>query len=558
MRRAVFLGALLLAGCARPATPQADFAQTPSRHAFTYDRSNYVETESGRPGGTLRVSVASDTGTLDLQTIAATNPKWLGRLMFDNLVYLDDKGNITPWLAKSWDISPDGKTYTFHLRRDVTFSDGTPFDAEAVRANLDRVRDPKTRAAMTTAYIAPYRIGRVVDRYTFEAQLSEPYTPFLNVLAQSWLGMLSPAVLKKSPAEIASHPIGSGPYVVASYRRQEGIAFTKRRDYAWAPDFLRHKGPAYIDRIEVGFVPEALIRYVSLASGQYQLTIDAPPQNAREIRANPELVLGNRVNLGNPTRAITFNVSRAPFDDTAVRQAFALAIDRTGIARMSGFGEFAPTQAFLSANTPYADLDAKTGGTDLERAGRLLDRAGWTGRDEDGYRTRGAQRLEATVLLTETAMLSPVVVALQADVKRIGFKLDIEQVTTPQLTDRRKRNAYQALGPGYWHTNTPDGLFIVYHGKQISTPAFIGQNTTMLHDARLDALLSAARANRDPAALARLYASAQERLVTLMPAVPLYENHTLIAYRRSLRGMVYDTSHNMPFLTTAWLAESSS
>ncbi|WP_374414796.1 ABC transporter substrate-binding protein [Novosphingobium colocasiae] len=557
MSRGWIVGALALAsGCG--AAPHRDVGLETREHAFTYPRASYVETEPGRPGGTLRISVASDTGTLDLQTIAATNPKWLGRLMFDNLVYLDDKGNITPWLARSWDISPDGRTYTFHLRHDVTFSDGTAFDAEAVRANLDRVRDPKTRAAMTTAYIAPYVAGRVIDRYTFEARLSEPYTPFLNVLAQSWLGMLSPATLRRSPAEIASHPVGSGPYVVESYRRQEGIVFAKRRDYAWAPDFLRHKGPAYIDRIEVGFVPEALIRYVSLASGQYQLTIDAPPQNARDIRANPELVLGNRINLGNPTRAITFNISQAPFDETAVRQAFALAIDRAGIARMSGFGEFTPTRAFLSANTPFADLGAVAGGPDLSQAALLLDGAGWTGRDAAGYRTRGGKRLEATVLLTEAAMLSPIVVALQSDVRRIGFKLNIEQVTLPQLTERRRRNDYQALGPGYWHTNTPDGLFIVYHGKQISTPAFIGQNTTMLHDPQLDALLSQAREARDPAQLARLYANAQARLVKLMPAVPLYENHTLIAYRRSLRGLVYDTSHNMPFLTTAWLAESSS
>jgi peptide/nickel transport system substrate-binding protein len=346
--------------------------------------------------------------------------------------------------------------------------------------------------------------------------------------------------------------------VVESYRRQQGIVFRKRPDYDWAPDFLRHRGAAYIDRIEVGFVPEALIRYVSLASGQYQLTIDAPPQNARDIRANPELVLGNRVNLGNPTRAITFNVSRPPFDEVTVRQAFALAIDRTGIAQANGFGEFAPTQAFLSANTPFADLDARAEGPDLAKADRLLNAAGWAARDAEGYRTRHGHRLAATVLLTEAALLSPIVVALQSDVKRIGFDLRIEQVTLPQLTDRRKRNAYQALGPGYWHTNTPDGLYIVYHGKQISTPAFIGQNTTMLHDPQLDALLSTAPATRDPAQLARLYAAAQARLVVLMPAVPLYENHTLIAYRKALRGLVYDTSHNMPILTTAWLSESSS
>ncbi|MET0251026.1 MAG: ABC transporter substrate-binding protein [Novosphingobium sp.] len=457
-------------------------------------------------------------------------------------------------MAKSWPVSPDGRTYTFRLRDDVTFSDGTPFDAAAVRANLARIRDPRTGAAMTTAYIAPYRSGRVIDRYTFEAQLSEPYAPFLNVLAQGWLGMVSPRALAGDKKALATRPVGTGPFVVARYRRQQGITLTRRPDYDWAPDFVGHEGPAYLDRVEVKFLPEALIRYLSLASGQVDLTVDAPPQNAADIRADPDLVLGNRVNLGNPMRAITFNVSQPPFDELPVRRAFALAIDRPAITRSAGFGEFAPTTAFLSATTPFLDLSA-TGAPapDLAQANRLLDAAGWSARDGEGYRTRAGRRLQARVTLLESGALNPVIVAVQADVRRIGFKLDLQQVTAPQYADIRRRNAYQAMGPGIWHTNTPDGLYIVYHGNQITSDRFIGQNVSRLADRRLDRVLQDARSTRDPERLRALYGQAQARLAELVPAVPLFENHTLVAYRRGLRGVVYDTSHNLPLLTTAWL-----
>lgn len=524
-----------------------------------YPRRDYVEQGPGRSGGVLKISTAIDTGTLDFQTIAGTTPKWLGRLIYDNLVYLDDKGRITPWLATSWEISPDGKTYTFHLRHDVTFSDGTRLDAAAVKANLDRIRDPATKTAMTTAYIAPYAGGKVIDDYTFQARLSEPYTPFLNVLAQSWLGLMSPKALKDKPKQLGDAPVGSGPYVVESYRRQQGIRFVRRPDYNWSPPFINHHGPAYLDRIEVDFVPEAITRYASLASGQYDFTMDAPPQSAAAIRADRQLVLGNRINLGNPTRAITFNVSKPPFNDVDVRKAFALAIDRDGITQSVGFGEFRPTAAFLSASTP--NYDPSFGAAlrfDPARANRILDEAGWTGRDAQGFRTKNGQRLGATILIVDAQGVAPVVVALQSDVKKIGFDLRIEQVPQVQYIQRRNDNAYQAMGGGYWHTNTPDGLYIVYDGRQIIHGDFIGQNTSRLTDPELDDLLGRARRATDQAQLRDLYSKAQRRLTELVPAVPLYENHTLIAYRAGVKGVIFDTSHNVPFFPSIWLQRGPS
>ena len=547
--------ALSLVACSDPNAPR-QAATTPAAAArrIVYPIADYQEQSRGVPGGVLRVTAAVDPASLDFQVGAQTPAKWLGRLIYDNLVYLDDKGAITPWLAKSWEVSPDGKTYTFHLRQDVTFSDGAPFDAEAVRANLARIRDPATKAAMTTAYIAPYVDGVVKDRYTFVAHLSEPYGPFLNVLAQSWLGMMSPKALKEHPKDLADHPVGSGPFLVSRYARQQGASFARRPDYHWAPDFVRHSGPAYLDRIEVTFMPEALTRYASLVAGQYDFTLDAPPQYAAALRREPDIVVNSRVNLGNPYRAITFNTSVAPFSDVRVRQAFARAVDREGIARLVGFGEYTPTTGFLSATTPYYDPHASAGiGYDPAAANRILDEDGWTGRDAEGYRTKNGQRLSASVVVAETATSGPVLIALQSDVRKIGFELRIEQVTAPQLVQRRTQNTYQATGPGIWHTNTPDGLYIVYDGRNISSPKFTGQNISRLSDPVLDDLLLKARRTSDPTQLAQLYSAAQARLAQVMPAVPLDENQSLMAYRREVNGVVYDTSHNTPFFTTAWI-----
>lgn len=556
--RIVLVSALFgaVAGCAAP--PRA--AQQGSEPALS--QGDYRETgrpaQTGQRGGTLRVSAAADTGTLDLHSISHTNAQWLGRLIFDNLVYLDDQGRPTPWLARSWDISPDGKTYTFHLRKDVTFSDGAPFDADAVLVNLQHMRDPATKSPLAAAYIAPYESGRVIDRYTFEARLRTAYAPFLNVLAQSWLAMISPRQIHQAPKTIASHPIGSGPFVVESYKRQQGIRLVRRERYDWAPDFIRHAGHARVRRIEVDFVPEGMIRYAALASGQYDLTIDAPPQNAAAIRADTRLVLDNRVRTGIASRAVNFNVERAPFDDIRVRQALAFAVGRSGIAHANGFGEFRAKTDFLASNTAdYAPDAAGLLAQDLGRAGRLLDAAGWTGRDAEGYRTKGGRRLGADILVTESATLSSVIVALQADARAVGFEFRIVQLTLPMLTKRRMANDYQALAGGVWHTNTPDALYINYQGGETASKQRIGQNVSRLHDPQIDAWLAAARESQDPAERQRLYALAQRRLVWLAPGIPLYENHSLTAHRRTLHGILYDTSHNTPVLTGAWVEGQS-
>jgi peptide/nickel transport system substrate-binding protein len=539
--------ACLLAAC----RPVASSGPPPAARAADA-ASEFVATAPGRPGGVLRVSVATDPQGLDNH--ASLSGSWWGRIVGDHLVYLDPEGKPSPYLAKSWDISPDGLVYTFHLRDDVTFADGAPFDAEAVLANFQRIQDPATQGALSTAMLEPYLEGRVLAPHVFQATLRRPFGFFLHALATNWFCMLSPEAIRANPRGLADNPVGTGPFVVQSYERNRGVRFVRRPDYRWAPDAIRHQGPAYLDAIEIEFVPEPLARQGALASGLHDLTLDLAPQSAASVRADPRLVLANRLVPGNPVRGPVFNTEQPPFDDVRVRRAFALAVDREGAAHIAGFGEYRAKSDFLSAQNRHHDpASAPVLAHDPAAAGRLLDEAGWTGRDADGYRTRDDARLSAAVSLSDPRYIV-VLVAIQSDLKKVGFDLRLEQIPNAQRLARVLDNRYQAMQPSFAYTgNSPDGLNIHYHSSQINTGRFLGQNASRLRDPLLDDLLDQGRATLDETARHEIYARVQHRLVELVPAVPLYENHALIAYREDVRGVLFDTSSNRLAFTTVWL-----
>ena len=503
-------------------------------------------------GGTLRFSVSGDPLCLDGHAISSGLNQFLGRILTDTVTTLDRDGDPAPYLAKSWHISPSGTSYTFHLRGGVTFSDGTPWNAKAFQINLEHMRDPKTKSPLAAAYIAPYKDSKVIDEDTLEVHLSSPYTPFLYVLAQSWLGMESPKQIDDAPQTLCDKPIATGPFVVESYVRNQKITYVRRDDYNWAPAWLKHKGSAYLDRIEVTVVPEPVIRYQSLTSGQYDVTDLVPPQNAAAVEANPQLVFKNLTRTGHPN-AVWFNTSRAPLNDVRVRRAFVAATDVAAIAKSVGFGYYPVKDNYLAANSKY--YDKSTEGIlryDTALANRLLDEAGWTARDSAGYRTKNSRRLSVELPTVESATPTPQLVQLQGQVKKVGIEVKIQQLPQTQLNDRRYAGDYD-LSSGYWHTNTTDVLFIRYHSFEIPTAERIGQNAAFLHDAELDEILTQARETPDGSEAAELYGKAQHRLVELVPALPLWEANAQWAYQSYVKGIAIDTSHPQPVFTTTWL-----
>ncbi|TYB42642.1 ABC transporter substrate-binding protein, partial [Microbispora tritici] len=184
-------------------------------------------------GGTLTYALAGTQVSLDPAVAATAVTGLIDRNIFDSLVVQTGPATFGPWLATKWAVSGDGRTYTFTLRDGVTFHDGTPFTAEAVKATLDHVVDPATKSAYAASLIAPYEKSRVVDDHVVEVTLKRPFTPFLQALSVPYLGIQSPAALAKPVADY--RPVGTGPFSYVSWEKDKRVTLSKNAAYASPP-----------------------------------------------------------------------------------------------------------------------------------------------------------------------------------------------------------------------------------------------------------------------------------------------------------------------------------
>jgi peptide/nickel transport system substrate-binding protein len=547
--------ALLLTACGGGSGATTSGSSTATTVEDDTASAGQVLNAGGTPtdGGTLKIAMATDPLCLDPHAISSDVEQILGHVQFDNLTYLGKDGTPSPWLATHWTISPDGKTYTFDLRKGVTFSDGTAFDAQAVVANFEHMLDPDTRSPLAGPYIAPYKSAKVINPYKLQVDLSTPYSPFLYVLAQGWLGMESPkAIAEDTPAQLCEHPVGSGPFVLQSYTKNVGATYVKRQGYDWGPPALGQSGGAHLDGIDVSWVAQDSVRNSALLGGQYQLSGYVPAQNAAAIKSNGGYVYENINRIGWPF-TLDFNTSKAPLNDLQVRKAIVLGVNTQQIVATAAFGQHKAATGYLDDVTKFYDPSAVLPPFDRDQANQLLDADGWQTKDSDGYRTKDGKVLELHVPVSNAGTTSPVYELVQAQLKEIGIKLDIDLVPPTQLTTQRYDGDYDLLG-GVWHTNTPDVLYIKYASSQIPDAKHLGQNLAHLSDPKLDSLLEEARETTDTKRLTQLYSQAQKQLNGDYPGLPIYQNSVLWAFSTKLHDVVVDTSHGTPFLTYAWLS----
>src|SRR5215216_5761435 len=232
-------------------------------------------------GGTLVIGSAVEAQCLDPQISPQDATNMLARNVVDSLVAQKPDGSFAPWLAESYEVSDDVTQFTFHLRQDVTFSDGTPFNAEAVKANLDHIANPATKSQYSISLLGPYQGTEVVDEFTARVTFTEGFSPFLQALSQPFLGIESPTALAANAP--CSAPIGSGPFVISKVEPQQGITLTKNADYNWAPANAGHTGPAYLDTIDIRWIPDNAVRTGSVSSGQVDVADTIEPKEVEGL-----------------------------------------------------------------------------------------------------------------------------------------------------------------------------------------------------------------------------------------------------------------------------------
>ncbi|MFP3510417.1 nickel ABC transporter substrate-binding protein [Peribacillus sp. SIMBA_075] len=371
-------------------------------------------------------------------------------MVYESLVENTEDG-IKPLLAESWKISEDGKVYTFHLRKDVKFHDGEPFNAEAVKKNIEAVQNNAEKHAWIKLSTKIESIN-VVDEYTVDLVLSETYYPTLVELSMTRpYVFLSPKDFKNGGTKDGVNGYnGTGPYILTEHKIDEYATFEANENY-WG-------GSPEIKKITSKVLPAGETTFLALQKGEVNFvftddrgadSLDVEAMNQLVDSGDYQLVRSEPMN----TKMIVANSSKSdnPVSETAVREAIWHSIDRETISKDILNGTETVANTLFSPNVNYADVDLKKRGYDLERAKELLEEAGWKLEDGAAVRTKDGNKL-ALQLYYDSNSSSQKTQAefIQASVKEIGIQLEIIGEESTSIANRRSTGDYDLLFNQTW------------------------------------------------------------------------------------------------------------
>ena len=500
-------------------------------------------TPGPRPGGKIIYGLTLAPSGIDPHVDASSELGIPLTSVYDTLIYQDLDGSFVPGLAERWEVSADGLTYTFYLRRDVKFHDGTPFNAQAVQFNLERIANPETRSRKARGMLGPYDHTEIVDEYTVRVYFKQPYAPFLDAASQVYLGMASPTAVQQWGADYQLHQVGTGPFLFKEYVPNDHLTLVRNPDYAWAPAVYDHSGPAYLEEIEFRFYVDPAVRALALESGQADVMGEIPPQDAVRLEGNQAFTLYKVPIPGQPLQFF-FNTEKPPTDDLRVRQALLYATDRQAIVHTI-FQDYSPVA--------YGPLSAVTMGFtpavegryayDPALAAELLTQAGWTDSDGDGLRDKEGQPLVLQAYLMTWGYLPEVGQMLQAQLRAVGVELQTQTVAFPAAVEAAGKGEHH-LAPMVFSGSDPNVLNSTY----LSANAEGGFNWSRVRDAELDRLLNEGISTLDPNRRAELYAQAQTRIMDLALVLPVRDYVNLNAAKATVKGLRFDRRGWFPWL----------
>ncbi|MGD6980840.1 MULTISPECIES: ABC transporter substrate-binding protein [Citricoccus] len=535
--------ALALTACGGPATGTADPAGEPRR------------------GGTLTYATG-DVEPACLDPIVSGNvPQALVSTQYlEPLFHQDEDGEIGPWLAESWKWSSDRLALDITVRDDVSFTDGQQLNAETIQKNVEYIKDPKTLSSTGILAVEKVESVELVDEFTARLHLSEPDNALLEHFAQVWVPIQSQKALARGMEQNCLAPVGTGPFTVHSWTKQREIVLVRNEDYHTPAPTAGHSGPAYLDRIVWRFLPDHANRFSALQAGEVDVIDVIQPQDAIAADADPALdtLIGSRpghvVNL-------TFNTRREPFADLRVREALIRSVDVDAALKSIFLGTVDRSDSVLSSITKYNHQQPEVFATDVEKANRLLDEAGWTGRDAAGYRTKNGRRLSATVLQTESVLVPvSVLEQFQASAKAVGFELLISQEETSTFNERRYAWDYD-LAPMYYTKNSPAVLNLTHHRDNIPSVIEGGYhaNNNGLQGPeaeRIDQLLDTGSVTADEQERHDSYVGAQDVLHSQYLNLPIFDQQTRLGFRSDVEGLQLISPLGMPTFYDTWLDRS--
>jgi peptide/nickel transport system substrate-binding protein len=343
LRRAIALGLAPAVAATIFATYRAKPVAAGSTGSRTLSVGRGQEGTTPTPGGTLRFARAEDSTNFDTVVLPLNVDIWVVASVYEQLVRIAPNGvDLEPSLAESWDISEDSLTYTFHLRQGVMFSDGTPLKASDVKYSLDRARTEPTQAWTFT--LAAVQDVAAPDEATVVITLSKPWAPFLADIAMFNSSILSEAWAKGNETRLATEMLGTGPFMLAEWKKEEYLLLKKNSHY-W------DEGLPLLDEVRISKVPDDNNRILQLQSGEIDAMQDVPWGRVAELEGDDNLQVIRFPS--SYTQYVTLNHGLEPFDDLNVRLALNHAVDRQAVIDVVLAGNGDPATTFVPKDMLY-------------------------------------------------------------------------------------------------------------------------------------------------------------------------------------------------------------
>ncbi len=450
------------------------------------------------PDDVLVIGQIAEPRSLDPAAVTAVNDFRILMNLYDGLVrYQDGTLEVVPGLAESWEISDDGTVYTFRLREGISFHDGTPFDAEAVKFNFDRMLDENHPYHATGPFPLAFFFSAIqqteaIDDYTVRMTLDAPYAPLLSNLAYPTGLLVSPAVVAAHGADYGRNPSGTGPFRFAEWQSNTRVVLERNPDY-W-------DGAPQLNALVFRPITDANTRVTEMLSGGLDLMVEVPPDNVALFADDPGFTVYEQA--GPHLWFLILNLREGPFTDQRVRQAVNYAIDKQSLVDNVLAGTATVADGPIPAAFAWAyNEDLEPYPYDPDKARELIAEAGAEGAELTFYVTEGG-----------SGMLDPIPMgtAIQADLNAVGLNVRIETYEWNTFLGR--------VNPGLegkadmaqmaWMTNDPDTLpFLAL--RSAAWPEQGGFNSGYYSNPRVDELLEQARRSTDQDERARLYREMQ-------------------------------------------------
>jgi peptide/nickel transport system substrate-binding protein len=491
--------------------------------------------------------VAQATGPLKLDPARVTDNESIevGGLLFEGLVrWKAGTTDIVPGLATRWEVSDDGKKWTFYLRENVMFHDGTPFDANAVVFSFLRLLDPKHPNVLGDdgrywrSLLKAVTHVQALDAGTVAIEVAQPYAPLLGNLAM--YPMVSPAAVRQWGDSFKSHPVGTGPFKLESWAVGENVVVRRFERY-WGK-------PAILDRIVFRVIVDARQRLVELESGSVDLATSILPDEQPFVELHPELVLHHTP--GNDVSYLMFNLEKRAFRDVRVRRAIAHAINKEPIVKLAYQGRAIAADGPLPPSQWAYHQPKEIYRFDQARAKRLIDEA-----VADGAFDRNAVYQINAMSTPRPYMAQPERVArfIQAALDQVGIRTELVMQPYAEHRASLERGEHDlALFGWIGDTGDPDNfLYVLFHSDNA---VGIAQNLAFYRNASVDKLLIDAQRAPNETTRADLYHTVQDKLASDSPWVPLAHSEYVVAGRAEIQDVVLSPLGH-PIYATLWRRE---